>query len=404
MSETGAPLVKVLSLEGEEAGVRDETADPAKSKAVVSALRAVAKLRSLGPLFLLTVVLPTLLSLIYFGFLASDIYISESRFVVRSSDRPQRGGLGIFLQSAGFGGAGEEVQVANGFIQSRDGLHALDADGYARAAWEKGSISIFDRFNPLGFSGSFEELFDYYTSKVSAEFDAQTGITTLSVRAFTANEAHEMNERLLNRAETLVNQLSERGRGDLVTYAEREVAEAQQQATAAALALAQYRNRRGVIDPERQATVQLQMISKLQDELIGARMQLLELRAIAADNPQIPFLNVRIRGLERAIEEQLGQVAGNEGSLSQAAAEFQELQLRREFADQQLALALASLQDARNEARRQQTYVERVAQPSLPDDASEPRRLRGIFATLIVGLVTWGILTLLLAGVREHKH
>lgn len=404
MSEGRVPLVKVLSFEDEETGVRDETADPAKSKALVNAPKAMAKLRSFGPLFLLTVVLPTLLSLIYFGFLASDVYISESRFVVRSADKPQRGGLGIFLQSAGFGSAGEEVQVANGFIQSRDGLHALDADGYARSAWGKDSISIFDRFNPLGFAGSFEELFDYYRSKVSAEFDAQTGITTLSVRAFTASEAHEMNERLLNRAETLVNQLNERGRGDLITYAEREVAEAQQQATAAALALAQYRNRRGVIDPERQATVQLQMISKLQDELIGARMQLLQLRAIAADNPQIPVLNVRIKGLGRAIEEQLGEVAGNEGSLSQAAAKFQELQLRREFADQQLAIALTSLQDARNEARRQQAYVERVAQPSLPDDAIEPRRLRGILATLIVGLVAWGILTLLLAGVREHKH
>ncbi|MBU2586617.1 MAG: hypothetical protein KJ872_00720, partial [Alphaproteobacteria bacterium] len=79
-------------------------------------------------------------------------------------------------------------------------------------------------------------------------------------------------------------------------------------------------------------------------------------------------------------------------------------QLRREFADKQLGIALASLQDARNEARRQQAYVERVSQPSLPDDAVEPRRLRGVLATLIIGLVAWGILTMLLAGVREHKH
>ena len=49
-------------------------------------------------------------------------------------------------------------------------------------------------------------------------------------------------------------------------------------------------------------------------------------------------------------------------------------------------------------------YVERVAQPSLPDDALEPRRLRGILATFVIGLVAWGILTLLLAGVREHRN
>jgi capsular polysaccharide transport system permease protein len=66
-------------------------------------------------------------------------------------------------------------------------------------------------------------------------------------------------------------------------------------------------------------------------------------------------------------------------------------------------LSLSALQDARNEARRQRAYVERVAQPSLPDSALEPRRFRGIIATLIIGLVAWGVLSMLLAGVREHQ-
>ena len=90
--------------------------------------------------------------------------------------------------------------------------------------------------------------------------------------------------------------------------------------------------------------------------------------------------------------------------MSEAAAEYERLQVQREFADKQLGLSLAALQDARNEAQRQGAYVERVAQPSLPDDALEPRRIRGILATLIVGLVAWGILTMLLAGVREHRN
>ena len=70
---------------------------------------------------------------------------------------------------------------------------------------------------------------------------------------------------------------------------------------------------------------------------------------------------------------------------------------------QQLASALASLESARNEAQRQQVYLERIAQPSLPDVAQEPRRLRSIAATFILGLVAWGILSMLVAGVREHQ-
>ncbi len=361
-------------------------------------------LRRMGPLFWLTVVVPGILAMVYFGAIASDVYISESRFVVRSPEKPQKGGLGVLLGSAGFSNASEEVQAAQGFIQSRDALRALDADGLARKAWGNAGVSIFNRFDPFGWSGSFEELFLYYTGKVGVAFDSETGITTLTVRAFSADDAQVMNRRLLEQAEALVNQLNERGQGDQVRYAQREVAEAREQARVAALALASYRNRAGVIDPERQATVQLQMISKLQDELIGARMQLLQLSAAAAQNPQIPLLKVRIGGLQRAIDEQIGQVAGSSKSLSAAAAQYQRMQLQREFADRQLGLALTALQEARNEARRQRAYVERVAQPSLPDDAMEPRRLRGILATFVVGLVAWGILAMLLAGVREHRN
>ena len=65
---------------------------------------------------------------------------------------------------------------------------------------------------------------------------------------------------------------------------------------------------------------------------------------------------------------------------------------------------MVSLQDARNEAQRKQAYVERIVQPNVPDDALEPRRIKGVLATLVIGLVAWGVLSMLLAGVREHQH
>lgn len=360
-------------------------------------------LRRLGPLFWLVVLLPTALSTIYFGLLVSDIYVSESRFVVRSPDRPARNGLGVILASAGFSNASDEVRAAQGYIQSRDALKSLDVDDLARKAWSSPDVSVFDRFDPLGWSGSFEELYRYYTGKVGIAFDSETGITTLTVRAFTPTDSQQINRRLLEQAEDLVNKLNERGQSDMIRNAEREVAEAREQSRKAALELAAFRNQAGVIDPERQATVQLQMISKLQDELIGARMQLLQLSAIAGQNPQIPVLQVRIKGLEKAINDQLGAVAGGTRSLSAAAVQFQRLQLQREFSDRQLAAAMTALQEALNEARRQRAYVERIAEPSLPDTSMEPRRLRGVLATLVVGLVAWGILVMLLAGVREHR-
>src|SRR5439155_10957806 len=107
--------------------------------------------------------------------------------------------------------------------------------------------------------------------------------------------------------------------------------------------------------------------SKLQDELIASRNQLLQLRAFAPANPQIPVLRTQIAGLSHDVEVELNKVAGSSRSLSAAAAQYQRLQLESQVADKQLAASIASLEDARNEARRKQAYVERIAEPNLPD-------------------------------------
>jgi capsular polysaccharide transport system permease protein len=196
--------------------------------------------------------------------------------------------------------------------------------------------------------------------------------------------------------------MNERGRGDMIRFASVEVDDAKDKAREAAVSLASYRNREGVIDPEVQATAQLEMISKLQDEMISTRAQLNQLRAFTPRNPQIPFLNNRLETLQREIKGQMGTLAGGNRSLAASAVQYQRLFLENEFAGKQLAASLASLQEARNEARRQQVYVERIVQPNLPDSPIEPRRLRGILATLALGLIAWGILSMLLAGIKEH--
>ena len=353
-------------------------------------------------LFLLTVVVPTTLAVLYFGLFASGVYVSESRFIVRSPDKPATSGLGVLLKSAGFSTAGDEIFAAHEFVQSRDALKDLNRNGAVVRAFGNSGISIFDRFNPFGQSGTFEDLYNYYRRKVRVQYGATSSITTLTVRAYSPQDAERFNRQLLERSEELVNRLNNRGRTDLVQFATQEVVEAKIAAREAALSLARFRNDRGIIDPEKQATLQLQMVSKLQDELIGARTQLQQLRAMAPENPQIPILEVRISSLSREIDEQLGLVAGNRRSLSATAAQYQRLELEREFADRRLAAAMNSLEEARNDARRKQAYVERIVQPSLPDEAEEPKRLRGILATLLLGLAAWAILKMLLAGIREH--
>ena len=354
-------------------------------------------------LFLLTVAVPTALALVYFGLMASDVYISESRFVVRSPDRQVATGLGALLKGAGFSRAQDDSYTVHDYILSRDALKEINDKLGVAKAFASSSVDLFSRFGALDFDNSFEALHRYYQKRVNVQQDTASSITTVTVHAYTAQDALNINQKLLELSEALVNRLNERGRQDLIRSAASEVADAETKSKAAALALSAYRNAKGVVDPERQATVQLQQVAKLQDELIATKTQLAQLRTFTPQNPQIQSLQLRAQTLQAEMDAETTKVAGGERSLSGKAAEFQRLALEREFADKQLGSALVSLEQARNEAQRKQVYLERIAQPSLPDVAMEPRRLRSILATFVLGLVAWGILTMLLAGVREHQ-
>ena len=357
-------------------------------------------------LFVAVVIVPTLIASIYYGLIASDVYISESRFIVRAPQRQATTGLGALLQSGGvstFIRAVDDIYSVHDFMLSRDALTELDRGLGLRAAFSSPAIDRFSRFPRLDFDDSFEALHRYYQKRVGLSLDSQSSISTLRVEAFGPELARDINQRLLQAAERLVNDLNERARQDLIRFAAAEVASAEARAKDAAVAVSRFRTKRGVIDPERQTTLQLQLVSRLQDELISTRTQIAQLRQFAPDNPQLKSLQLKAKTLEAEIRKELAGVAGGDTSLATKAADFQRLALEREFADRQLAAALASLEQARNEAQRQQLYLERIAQPSLPDVAVEPRRIRAVAATFVLCLVAWGILSMLLAGIREHQ-
>jgi capsular polysaccharide transport system permease protein len=354
-------------------------------------------------LLIVAAVLPTCVAIVYFGFVASAVYVSESRFVVRSPQQQATSPLGFILKGAGFSRAQDDSYTIQDFILSRDAMSALDDELGIKAAYSAESVDWLSRFGGAPWGDHLEALYLYYQKKVSVQLDANSSIAALTTRAFSADAAHGMNRRLLELSEDLVNRLNERGRQDMIRFAVAEVQEAQNKASAAALSLAGYRNRQGVIDPERQAAIPLQQIARLQDELVETKSQIAMLEKLAKDNPQLPVFRQRAQLLQGEIRAETARVAGaGSRSLADKAAEFQRLSLEKEFADKMLASAMSTLEQARSDAQRKQLYLERIVQPSRPDAPMEPRRVRSILVTFVVSLIVWGILSLLAAGIREH--
>jgi capsular polysaccharide transport system permease protein len=254
----------------------------------------------------------------------------------------------------------------------------------------------------MGFSDSFEDFYQYYGKHVAVEYDTSSSISILTVSAFRGEDAQKINQMLLDMSERLVNSLNDRSRHDLVQFAEHDVAVAEQKAQDASLAMLGYRSKQSVFEPDKQADIQLEGVAKIQEDLITTEAQLAQVRKISPENPQIPGLESRAETLRTAIRTEASKVTHGSSSYSARASEFERLELQSEFADKQLGVALAALESARSEAARKQLYLERLVQPSLPDKAMEPKRVRSVFTVFLFGLIAWGTASLVLAAIREH--
>jgi capsular polysaccharide transport system permease protein len=358
--------------------------------------------RRFDRLFVVAVLVPTLLAALYYGLIASDVYISEARFVIRSPQRTTPTGLGALLQSTGLGRAQDDTYSVHDYVLSRDALRELDEKLKLRAAYSAGSVDFINRFPGPEADESFEALHRYYRKHVLIDYDSASSITVLRTRAYTAQQAQQINEQLLQMGERLVNSLNTRSRQDLVDVAEKEVRIAEERTRAAAVALSSFRANREVFDPDRQSALQLQSVAKLREELFAAETQLAQVRQVSPNNPQVASLAGRVQALRGQVASEASKVTGKGSSLTAKAPDFDRLALEKGFADRQLATALASLETARSEAARKQLYLERLVQPNLPDKAVEPRRVRSVLMVLLLGLVSWGVLSLVVASVREH--
>jgi capsular polysaccharide transport system permease protein len=365
-----------------------------------------SRLARVPRLFVIVVVVPTLLASLYYLLIAAPLYVSEAQFIAYEKNQPQgSAGLGSVLASVGVSAGQEEISAyeVQDYMLSRSAITNLSRTAGLLTIVARPEGDLLYRFPRPFQRPTIENLFAAYPRFVTVDYNLQTGISTLKVRAFRASDAHDLAEALLNQGEAWVSGLNDRALRDSQAQAQRQLDEAQASLVAAQAALTTYRNRERLIDPDKEAVSDLELLSRLEAQVAMVRAQRAALASSAPQSPELPILDRQISALSDQVEAERARTAGEGDSLAPKVAEFERLSLDRDLAAKTLAAAVANLQDARLDARRQQMFLDRVVSPNLPDAPEEPHRLQMIFLIFLSSLIAYGILALLIAGLREHR-
>ena len=243
--------------------------------------------------------------------------------------------------------------------------------------------------------------YEYFRKAVLVQQDSK-GMSTLRVIAFRPNDAHDLALALIKAAEHMVNTMNDRAQGDTLRFLEDDVRRAEADVLEAQAQLTAFRNRELLVDPNEYSTKILETIGELSNDLAEANSRIAETEKVSPRSPNLESLRAKATALTNGIHDQRSKLGGSDAGVAAKVSIYDRLTLTRDLADKRLASNLNALEIGKQESRRQQLYIEQIAEPILPDQALEPQRARMTLTVAVLSFAIFCIIWLLLAGAKEH--
>lgn len=353
----------------------------------------------LGLSALIVIGIPALLAVVYYGYLASNQYVTSFQFAVRGPSQAGAARAG----GSPMGGAGAmspDSFVVTDYINGPQALADVERKVDVRAMLSRPDIDFWSR---LPSNAPSEELSAYWSRVVSAHFDLISGNITVSVRAFTPQDSLALAQALVATSDDMFRKLNTKAQQDFLRIADENATRVQQQLAAARQALFVFREEGGLVDPDKTAQAGAAIIDDLRKQLAGAQAQYASIKASAPNSPMLGSLSGQISALEERIrkEDPLGS-SKVKSVTAETLAEYQTLETDRQAAEKQYAEALALRTQAYLTAQNQQSYLALFAAPTLPQSSLYPNRLRAILTVVLAAAVAWFVGMLIVYALRDH--
>src|SRR5712692_8043546 len=222
-------------------------------------IRLGAFFRSLNIWFWALVGLPTLVAGVYYFALASDLYLSEVKFVVRGPAKTPTSGIAAMLSSSA-SSVSEDTFAVHEYLMSRDAVQRLDREDGLRSLLSRPEGDLITRFPGFTFwRKDFEALYKAYSHFVSVQVDASTGVSTLQIKAYRPEDAQR------------INTLNQRSRHDALAIFQREVDATEQDIAKVQSQLTAYRIQQKMLDPKSASLGPIELLAQMNLQLANAK-------------------------------------------------------------------------------------------------------------------------------------
>lgn len=343
-----------------------------------------------------------LLTVFYWGIYASDRYVSEANVVLESPQIAMPTMDVTSILSGAPSGSGDMLLLRD-YLLSVDMLRNIDRLVNFRKHYSDSGADFLSGLSDVDVP--IEELHEYYLRRVSVELDEYANVLRIKVEAFSPEMAYQIANLLLDEGEKHMNELGRRLAEEQVRFLEEQVDGLSGEFNLTRNELLAYQNQNGLISPSGAVESLSAVVAELEATLANLQAQRTMLKSYQSQNsPEMVKVASEIEAVSNQIREERGRMAQQSGNaLNALSAEYQTLELKVQFAQENYSGALAALQSTRIEAARKLKQVSILQSPTLPEYPLEPMRVYNITVYSLLIIFMGLISQMLLLIIRDHR-
>jgi capsular polysaccharide transport system permease protein len=317
-----------------------------------------------------------MLVLFYYGFWASNRYVSETRILTQKANLTgtEIGDLSSIFNASSSANKADQLLLRE-YLMTPGVLNVLDHELKLRQHYSNPKYDIVSR---MWFSDAPIEWFlRYFLGMTTITYDDYSGTLIIKSQAYTPQKAHEVTSRLLAEGSNFINQIANNLAQSQVDFLEKQVAIAAQRAFAQRDLVIAFQNKNGLLSPQATSENLLAIIAKLEEQRTNLETSFRSFSSyLVIDHPSLVQLKQHIASIERQIVQERSKLAGPKTlALNETLEEFRRLQERADLETSLYKSALQALEQGRMEATRTIKKVAIVQAPTMPEDSIEPKRL-----------------------------
>lgn len=333
---------------------------------------------------------------VYWGFMALDVYETDSKVAIKSLNESPSVDLSTLITNPGIR---REESTAKEYLLSKS--FALQAEKDLKLISSlKGNYTDFRWY--LSSEPTSEEFYKMWSNIVKVELKEPSGFLAIKVRSLTPEDSLKLHNYLLKNAELFLNESSKKVVQEQFSFMKQRRLEIEKELEEARKSVTEFQKNKNMLDLDLESKEIASLIANLESEHAKLKVELDSLRSTHVEtSEEYKILKGKVTALSTQIASQRKKLSKSRNW--ENSIEWASLQRKLEFLEAEWKSALAQEEKLSTDFARKLKTMVVVENPVLPQEAVYPNRIQEFLTSLFISAIMCLLMWILKGIIEEQK-